>query len=187
MKNLTKLTKAELISKLNKLKTNPENKSNIFTTLLLFKSFILIFKFFKKYSIIRRIMTVVNTIIMSIFGISLVDFYEIEFLSKIFHNIVEIFSKFHNSILELFGKKVDVPINTSTKMESLNGINPSSTRIQTGINESNGIIEKFSKIIHNQQPIPQEIIEEETPFYKDRNTYIKATAILLLLGLGYHY
>jgi hypothetical protein len=197
MKNLTKLTKAELISKLKVNNNNKNNNPTFFSKtleyILLFKGFILkftllaiIFKFFKKYSIIRRIMTVVNTILFSIFGFSLIDIYEIEFLSKFFRNIADIFSNFYTNILELFGKKANVPINTATKMESLNGINPSSTGYQTGINESNSIIERFSKIIHNQQPIQPEIIED-TPFYKDRDNYIKAAAILLLLGLGYYY
>jgi hypothetical protein len=73
-------------------------------------------------------------------------------------------------------------------MESMNRINPSSTGIQSGINESNSIIERFSKIIHNQQPIQETIQPDiETPFYKDRDNYIKLAGLLILLGLGYYY
>jgi hypothetical protein len=91
MKNLTKLTKAELISKLNGLKQNNNNPTFFSKTLeyiLLFKGFILkftllaiIFKFFKKYSIFRRIYVIINTIVMSIFGISMLDFYGLSFIS----------------------------------------------------------------------------------------------------------
>lgn len=95
MKNLKKLTKAELISKLNSLKTkqleimnsNTTNISNnptlfkvILKNILYFKSIILkvtlialIIKLFKRYSILRRLWTVFNTILVTIFGISLVD------------------------------------------------------------------------------------------------------------------
>jgi hypothetical protein len=194
MKNLTKLTKAELISKLNNIKsTNKDNKDNNFTNfmsiLLLLKSFILkftlialIIKIFKKYSIFRKIFTVINTILFSIFGISIIDIYEIEFLSKILNNILEIFSKFHINILELFGKKVETPSRT----EILRGIQQTPPRIQTNDDESNRIIERFKGLINKPEEIKPDIIEE-TPFYKDKGNYIKAAAILILLGLGYYY
>jgi hypothetical protein len=92
MKNLTKLTKAELISKLKVNNNNKNNNPTFFSKtleyILLFKGFILkftllaiIFKFFKKYSIFRRIYVIINTIVMSIFGISMLDFYGLSFIS----------------------------------------------------------------------------------------------------------
>jgi hypothetical protein len=194
--NLNKYTKAELISKIKGLKQNNESKdsilSNIMTTLLLFKSFLLkitlialIVKIFKKYSIFRKIFTVINTILFSIFGISMIDIYEIEILSKFFNNLIDIFSKFHSNILELFGKKIDVPVKAPSN--SMRGIQPETTGIQTNNESSNRIIERFSKIIHNEEEIQPDIIEESTPFYKNRDTYLKLAGILVLLGLGYYY
>jgi hypothetical protein len=68
-------------------------------------------------------------------------------------------------------------------MKSMNRINQSSTEIQ----ENSKIIDRFNKIIHNE-PIKEEIIiEENTPFYKDKNTYIIIGGVIILLGLGYYY
>lgn len=118
--NLKKYTKAELISKIeglksNKNENNPTNFTNLMNLLLFFKSFILkftliavIIKIFKKYSIFRRIWTIISTILFSIFGISLVDIYEIETMSNFFKKILDIFSNFHRSLLELFGKPMEV-------------------------------------------------------------------------------
>lgn len=70
---MNKLTKAELMLKLKKLQqTTQESKNNgIIAKLLLFKSLILkitliaiIIKTFKRYSILRKIWTVINTIIV---------------------------------------------------------------------------------------------------------------------------
>jgi hypothetical protein len=186
MKNLQKFTKAELISKLNGLKSN-NNSTNFMTFLLLVKSFILkitliaiIIKIFKRYSIIRRLFTVINTILFSIFGISMIDIYEIEFLSKLINNMLDIFSNFHSNILELFGKKVDLP----SKIEPMRTIQPTTTGLQTRIQESNDpsnrIIERFKGLINNEQPITQEI-HEDTPYYK--NKYVIIAGMLILSGI----
>lgn len=80
MKNLKNYTKAELISKLNSVKqNNNNNKDSIFTIFMTFlltiKSFLikitliaLIIKIFRKYNIFRKIFTIINTILFSIFG-----------------------------------------------------------------------------------------------------------------------
>jgi hypothetical protein len=75
--------------------------------------------------------------------------------------------------LELFGPKVEVK--TPSSMGSINK-NPA------GNQESNKIIERFNKIIHKEPEVV-----ENTPFYKDGNTYIYIGGILILLGLGYYY
>jgi hypothetical protein len=53
----------------------------------------------------------------------------------------------------------------------------------TGINESNRIIERFTKIINNKDEIsPEPVVEEENnPYYK--NKYILLVALLLLSGI----
>jgi hypothetical protein len=66
MKNLQKYTKAELISKYNKLQENNNNNNSIFSRLieyiLLFKTFVIkitligiLIKLFRKYSLLRKI------------------------------------------------------------------------------------------------------------------------------------
>jgi hypothetical protein len=194
MKNLNKFTKAELISKLNGLKTskNSDNKPTLFSEimkfLLFFKTFLLkitliavIIKVFKKYSLFRRIGTIFNTILFSIFGISLIDFYEIESISKIFHNLLDIFSNFYTNISELFGKKVEIP----SKLESLGGINQIPSGIQENNENSERIIERFRKIINKPEEIQvqETIIEDKpTPFYEDKYVIIGGILILACLA-----
>jgi len=54
-------------------------------------------------------------------------------------------------------------------------------KTSTGNEESSRMIERFKQIINKE---PDIIKEEDAPFYKDRNTYIKGAILLLLLGLG---
>jgi hypothetical protein len=184
MKNLKKHTKAELISKINGLKTNPGLFSKTMSFLLLFKSFILkitlialIIKIFKKYSILRRLWTIFNTILVTIFGISLVDTFHLEILSNLFHNIIDVFSKFQTNLFELFGHKIETP----TKMGTMNRTDSSSTKIQNEVEGKSKIIERFNKIIHNE---PEEI-KEDTPIYK--NKYVIIGGILILSGLTWYF
>ena len=181
--NLKKYTKAELISKIKENSNNPN--SNLMTILLSIKSFLLkitliavIIKVFKKFSIFNRIWRIFNTILFSIFGISLIDFYEIEILSNIIHKIMDIFSNFYLSTFGLF-KKVDVPIK---EFPSRSGrLNPSQSNTK-GIDENNRIIERYTKIIHNDNEI---IPEENESFYK--NKYIILAALLLLSGVTWYF
>jgi hypothetical protein len=62
MKKLQKYTKAELISKIKGMKNNPETNNKILGYIYLIKSFIvkftflaMVIKFFKRFSILRRI------------------------------------------------------------------------------------------------------------------------------------
>jgi len=128
--NLNKLTKAELVSKFKKLDLkNSSNKnqsisSKIIENILLLKSIILkitlialIVKIFKKYSIFRRIWTVINTIVMSIFGISLLDNFGIEAINNCVYEIRSIGSvivdyitstQFYTYIASFFKAKEEV-------------------------------------------------------------------------------
>jgi hypothetical protein len=194
MKNIKKYTKAELISKINGLKAKQiDSNSSLFTNimnfLLIFKSLILkitliaiIIKVFKKFSIFRRIWSFFNLILFSIFGISLIDIYEVEILSNLLHNVIDIFSKIHSNILELFGKKVEVPVELPTKMGSMKRIDQS----PNGRKESNKIIERFNKIIHNEPEQIENIpVEEDTPLYK--NKYVIIGGILILSCLSWYF
>ena len=193
--NLKKFTKAELISKLNNIKQTNNNKDSIFnnlmTILLLIKSFILkitliafIIKIFRKYSIFRKIFAVINTILFSIFGISVIDFYEIEVISKYFHKIMDIFANFHSSILELFGKKEDIVQNLPSS--SMRGIPKETNGIQANNENSNGIIERYKKLIHREEIKPEITQEEEnTPYYK--NKYVIIASLLILSGITWYF
>jgi hypothetical protein len=50
-----------------------------------------------------------------------------------------------------------------------------------GIEKDSTIAERFKQIINKKEDI---IIDDDTPFYKDKNTYIKGAILLLLLSLG---
>lgn len=124
--NLNKYTKAELISKLNKKSdTNKKSDSNnqtiwtkIIGQILIFKNILLkitlivtIIKFFKKYRFFRALWMSFNSIVMAIFGISLLDNFGFKFISNflvetkyILWNIVDYFSstQFYNYLTELF-------------------------------------------------------------------------------------
>src|SRR6266702_4022943 len=190
--NLKKYTKAELISKIYGLKQNNNNPTFFSKTLgfiLLFKSFILKFtliaiivKIFKKYSIIRKFRSLITSILFSIFGISLIDIYEIDMLSKFIHQILDLFSNFYLNILKLFCEKVESP----SKIETLRSIQQTTTGVQTSNDESNRIIERFKQIVNKKEEIVTDILtEEEIPLY--RNKYIIIAGILILSGLGYYF
>jgi hypothetical protein len=124
-------------------------------------------------------------VLFSIFGISLIDFYEINAISKIFHNILDIFSNFYTNLTELFIKKPDVqvPLETSTPSR-LKPFDPNAT----GSKESNKIIERFSKVIHGKEdlPIQETIIEDKSnPFYE--NKYVIIGGLLILSGLAWYF
>jgi hypothetical protein len=195
--NLKKFTKAELISKINAIKFKQDNSNSSLIGkfigilgsmkffILKFTLIALLIKVFKKYSIFRRIFTIINTVLFAIFGFSMIDIYEIEFLSNFFHNIIEILSKFNENILELFGKKVEIP----SKTESMRQINQKTTGIQTNNENSDRIIERFKKIINKTDEIPvQEEInipdEKPTPFYE--NKYVIIGGMLVLACLAWY-
>ena len=196
--NLNKFTKAELISKLNSIKQPNNSKDSIFnnfmTLLLMIKSFLLkitliafLFRIFKKYNIFRKIFAIINTILFSIFGFSLIDFYEIDVLSKYFHKIIDIFANFHSSILELFGKKIE-KVDLPTKNEALGRISKETNGIQTNNENSKGIIERYKKIIHGEEiksEVTPEVIQENTPYYK--NKYVIIAGLLMLSGLAWYF
>lgn len=100
--NLKKYTKAELISKINqykidrleqKVNSNQVNFKNylsqIWDLLINFKNILVkltlisfFIQIFKKYRIIRRLWIIINSTIVSIFGISLIDNFGFDFLTN---------------------------------------------------------------------------------------------------------
>jgi hypothetical protein len=134
--NLNKYTKAELISKISKFKEEKIERrsffnrlktyfSSYFNFLLKLKSIIgkltlisFFIQLFRKYKILRWIWNLINTIVMSIFSISLIDSFAFEFISNFFaelrlitSNIIDYFSntKFYTFLNKLFSNKEDIP------------------------------------------------------------------------------
>gem|GEM_PF-1599168 len=95
--NLNKFSKAELISKIKGLQNNPKTQSKLLAYLNIIKSLILkitflalIIKIFKQFKIIRRLYLIINTIAISIFGISMMDLYGLSIFSALFAEITQI-------------------------------------------------------------------------------------------------
>jgi len=187
--NLQKYTKAELISKFKELKSNSNtNNSKILDYVYVIKTFIvkftfltLIIKIFKRFKILRRIWLILNTIVMSIFGISMLDIYGLTFLSAFITEITEISkniinylsnTKFYTVLKGLLGYKIETP----TKMESLNRIDTSTTKLPTEIETKSKLSNWFNQ---------QEEVIEDTPFYK--NKYFIYGTVFVISCLTYYY
>lgn len=207
--NLNKYTKAELISKFKKLETksnfnqNPIiNKINnyfnqLWILILTFKNILLkltlislLINIFKKYRIFRRIWTLLNTIIVSIFGISLIDNFGIEFLSNfiketkiITYSIISYLSEthFYKYLSELFSVKEDIPSNEATNK---NGSISSIKRKEERITEESGKNSKISEWIKPEQSENKPEIKSEETTYK--KYYIIAT-VVIISSLAYYY
>jgi len=101
--NLNKLTKAELISKFkkidNKNSIRDANNITLVELILTLKNWILkltiitlIIKWFKKYTFVSKILRFFNWIILSIFGISFMDNFNLSFIHNFISEITLIFS-----------------------------------------------------------------------------------------------
>lgn len=202
--NFNKLTKQQLIQQIESIKTENKNNNNkksliqrflefwIFYKNLFFKITIvaLIIKIFRKYSILKKIWRILNTLVMSIFGISMFDIYGFDIfynlfkeINFIFSNIIDYLSNTHFYLIlkNLFNlKKVEDEFpSKSNKNEngSLGSINTASNEISNGNNENKTISSRIEKVNENNQ---------NTPFYKDG--YFIIGAILIIGGLlGYFW
>ena len=218
--NLNKYTKAELISKLKteskKIQDSKINQNSIliqiksyfnqvWELLITFKSLLLkltlisfIVNLFKRYSIFLKIWRFLTTIVMTIFGISLLDNFAFDLLSNfikelkyITHNIIfyitqtqfyvylsEIF-KGHNKDIEKTAEDQSSPSRESTNISRKNTTDESWTKeSQRGIKESN----RDSKISEWLKPvkdnIPNEKIEDDT-FYDSWKVYLITGTIIV--------
>jgi len=150
--------------------------------LLYFKSLLLkltlftfLVKTFRKYSLFRRVWVISNSIIMAIFGISVLDFYGISFIASFYSEFIYIIGNtityltsthFYSVLSGLFGSKVEIEKPTNI----LRSNNQSSTRSEA----NNKVSDWFNR---------QEVIEEES---NNKKYYIIA-AILLLSCLTWYY
>jgi hypothetical protein len=182
MQNLQKYTKAELISKFKKLDSKNNNKSilvRFVEGILLFKSFIfkitliaLLIKIFKKYRIFALLWRITNWIAVTVFGMSVMDIYGINFISNIFTFLRE--SSIYLWISSLLGNNSEVK-KIPSRLDTIN-------HAATGTEKNSTVIERIKDIIQGE---PEIIVEDDTPIYK--NKYVITAAILILLGLSYWY
>lgn len=194
--NLNKFTKAELISKFKKLENkNSNNNSNqsLFSKILAFISYFkgLIFKFtiisiiiktFKKYSLFNKIFRFINWIILTIFGISLIDNFPFDFTKEIRYILSGIITYFSNThfytfIASLFSTKEDVTIQKVSLRDRplIEGFSDETTR-----NEIKS--KRNSKISEWLKPEP-EIKEDES----NNTKYYVMGAMLILACLSWYY
>lgn len=184
--NLNKYTKAELISKFKNLqnKQSSNNSNNILNTLLYMKSILLkltifsiLIRTFKKYSFFRRIWVILNTIVMTIFGISILDIYGISFISAFFTEFISIFgnivkyltqTQFYSVVSGLFASKIETP--TKGKMRSI---------------DSSPTAHKESVKISDWLNRKEEIIEKEDNSHK--KYYVLLLMLLISTGLIWYY
>lgn len=183
--NLNKYTKAELISRINKYKNDRiEGKSifikfkcyisQIWELILTLKGLIVkltfitfIIKFFTKYALLSKIWRILNSIILAIFGISLIDNFGFDFISNLIiefkiisWNIIDYLSNTHFYIYlkELFSKKEEIQSNEN-KVTNQSRRYESEIKSKTNENSENiGSSNRNSKISEWLKP-DEEIIK----------------------------
>jgi hypothetical protein len=212
--NLNKFTKAELISKLRRSDTKSDSSTKltlfnqiksylyqiwdlimIFKNILLKLTFIsLIVQIFKKYKIFRTLWKIINTIVMSIFGISLLDNFGIEFINNflielkiITGNIINYLSNtnFYLYLTKLFSSEEEFSSRGRSKSENSYGIykESSSNESKVGQGEGNSKISEWLK--------PEEKFEDKIENEISKTNYIKyfliGGTIIIISSLGWVY
>jgi len=155
----------------------------------------LIIKIFKKYSLFRRLWSIINTIIISIFGISLIDNFGFEFIKNflweirvITYSIITylINTQFYSFVASLFSSEEKVT--NPTKVSHKDGSVMRETNWETKDNEkSNGEGERNSRISEWLKPEPEPEIKEEVPEYNFKKIIIWGIIIGATSCLTYYY
>jgi hypothetical protein len=216
--NLQKYTKAELISKFKKIESKNENKqisilnqfnsyfSQIWNLILTFKNILVkltlisfFIQIFKKYRIFRKIWRILNTIIVTIFGISLIDNFGLDFISNFFKeikfiigNIVDYLTntQFYLYLNKLFSNKELNEVPTSEQINK-NESFPDIKRKEKGNGENFGQSDRNSKISEwLKSESKTEIKESSEELSKDSSykKYFIITGITIVIAsLGWYY
>jgi hypothetical protein len=216
--NLNKFTKAELIKKVKSLNSeNQDSKINnqsfyikLVEMIVLIKSILikltlisLLIKIFKKYSLIRRLWAIINTIIVSIFGISLIDnFSIIGFITNLFTEITDVIGKgveylsnttFYNYLANLFGSnKVETSTNTDMKRPVI-FTNKQTENLSKESNEDERVSEWLNRKINDHKKEDSPVLRDEPKqdykmFSSDWFYYVRiGIYITLSVYLTYHY
>ena len=153
--------------------------NKIINYILLFKSFIikitligLLIKIFRKYSLLRKLWTILNWIILSLFGLSITDIYGSDFISDIISYWRS--TQFYSWLSQLLGYKVDDIKETPSRLKS---IDIPTTTNQKASEESNRLIEWFDRIRGKESEI--EIIEDDN---SNLMYYIIGGVIIIVCG-----
>jgi len=196
--NLNKYTKAELISKFKKIdvKNNSNNNQSqikLVELLNLLKGWImkltiiaLIFKYFKKYTFISKILRFANWIIVSIFGFSVVDNFGIGYISSFVTDIRLIVAgitayltstQFYAYLGSLWGLKVTNNPEISKRTWSSSTVYPKSSWNENQISES----ERNSRIAEWLRS------NEHKADESSNNKYYILLLLLILSGATWYY
>ena len=182
--NFQKYTKAELISKFKQLQKDKSN-NDLFAKLLVIKTFLLkislmalLIKLFRKYSIIRKIWTVLNWLAVSVFGLTFIDIYGSEFIVNIisFLKSTQIY-QWYSHLLGYKSEEVKQKPSSGLKSSNL----PSTSNKERSA-EDYRLLEWFDKI-KNKQP---EIIDNEQ---EDNLKYYIIYGVIITISCCfiYHY
>lgn len=202
--NLNKYTKAELISKLHKeSKKIQDSKINIksyfnqlWELILTFKSLLLkltlislIIKIFKRFSILSKVWRILSSIVMTIFGLNLIDNFAIDFFSNFFkeikyisHNIIFYITQtqFYIYLTEIFkGASNEKTVEEATREQT--NISRKNTTDESRIKESESRIKESnrnSKVAEWLKPTEAEINDESM----DENSYYDSWKVYLITG-----
>lgn len=214
--NLNKYTKAELISKIKKLDSKNDSNpllnnlkniknnitdyfSNILKLIITFKNIwvkltliSLVISIFKKYKIFRKLWFIINSIIMTIFGISLIDNFGFSFISNLFNelrfitgNIVDYLSKtnFYVYLNKLFSNKEEPSSESTNKSRSVIESNKTETiRSKENSTESEGN-SRISEWLKPQKEAYEEIKENNNNY----KYFLIITGIIVLSSLSWYY
>lgn len=183
--NLNKYTKAELISKYKQINNSKENNQNslfnsiksyfaqIWELIIVLKNILikltlvsLFFKVFKNYSLLRKLWTIINWSILSIFSISLADIYGSNIITTLLNILRD--NPIYSWFSHLLSNK-PVEVKTPSRLNSIN----SST---TGNENGSGVIERIKEIIHKE---PEPIKTEEVTNYIKYYIVIGTTIVVL--------
>lgn len=216
---INKYTKAELISKFKELESKTNQKdlikiyfNQIWELAITFKSLLLkitfisfITKIFLKYKLFRKLWTIINALIVAIFGISLLenslfDFFtniitEIRFISI---NILDYLAntRFYSYISNLFSSEASLnsieKVKEINKSDELHNWNKSIESLQKENNSNNRWnIEnseirnksKISQYLESKPTITEEIQNNEFNYTK----YLAIAALIVTASLAWHY
>lgn len=208
--NFNKFTKDQLINKLKRLENKNESNQNtiipqiksyfsqIWELILTFKTILmkltlisLLINIFKKYKLFRRLWIIFNSIIMSIFGLNVIDGLGISWISNfvrevkfILSNIVDYFinTSMYKNLFGLLSE--DKPIENKTINSKTIEIDTKETRAKSPIWVENMLKEKPSG---SDWLKPTEVNSEVIEETNNLKYYIIGGVLIIVSGLTWYY
>jgi hypothetical protein len=199
MKNLNKFTKTELINKIKNFDNQNNNNSKsilikIVEYILLFKSLILKFtllalliRWFKKYSLLKRLWHIFSWIASTLLGITLIDIYSLD----VFNWIKE--TNIYKWLYELFNsKEIIKPVREINPVKEIKSSKegefqfPKKITNQTDGNETRHVT--FSEWLNRNTN--KEVIKDESLIDKIKDnskTILIISGVIIVSGLSWYY